>query len=822
MTDRRLTPAADRLGPGVWRVADRWVASDECGTKAFGLAALPAAWGVPWLAVTLESCGLARQHSEWQSLAAACLAHLNHAAADCRLIVRSSGIDEDLDSRGSLFSEIADHDDVSVALALSNVAGQASNCAVVVQRYVEAEYWGHLSNEYKHAQRNVDFTFEIEETAADKLNAPATFRLVRPVSPPNTDQTSSPLRSGARQSRESVLRTVAAWMAAQGTRGHVEWVQRDDTFHIVQFDTDPLPPRISPMQEVSKAGHVFDYAALALSEFERLTAQTNFSNLRKTRSHATLAQAGAFVPPIFVARRIGDALELADHPFWRDLEALCATPAIIRFDVPHSRTEWTNLPTIGPCTWDDSVRTKVRGAVETAVSRGIVSSELTVVVHHFIAARAAAWSEHAPGTDTVRIDSLWGLPDGLQSFTHDSALVRLSGGKTQIQTRYKDKFIDVTAEGRWITRRAGPTLASDEACSLDDARTIAEISSRVAKNVGKTVRIMWFLDVLVGGGGETPSAMPWIVVELDEPEHNASAALTLEESDSENLRRQAELRRDRAVTGRSTLAKFVRTPDQMQIAKRHVLLQPDASVVRDRNFLSDFAREVLKLNPPWRVVYAGSMLAHAPYQLAQLGIAIVPIHEQMRQARPVFTRKLVRDRVAQEIASRGETPHVIKLSERDYLLALRQKLVEESLEAAYAADSEELRDELADVLAVLEALAAMLGTNGWAEIVEAKNRKETRRGAFRERLYLLATGGPPRGLAADQPGGIHVERTRDGRGARIPLVPPLVSSHGSTTILLRDSEQALEVEFREGAVIVRVSHAEPGAARQNTQLSLVF
>ena len=97
-------------------------------------------------------------------------------------------------------------------------------------------------------------------------------------------------------------------------------------------------------------------------------------------------------------------------------------------------------------------------------------------------------------------------------------------------------------------------------------------------------------------------------------------------------------------------------------------------------------------------------------------------------------QKLVRDGVPRIIETGGGQPVTRVLDQAGYLAALRAKLVEEAEEAQAAPDGQ-LRSELADVLEVLQALAAAYGMS-WADVVAEAARKRTERGGFDQRIFL--------------------------------------------------------------------------------------
>jgi predicted house-cleaning noncanonical NTP pyrophosphatase (MazG superfamily) len=100
----------------------------------------------------------------------------------------------------------------------------------------------------------------------------------------------------------------------------------------------------------------------------------------------------------------------------------------------------------------------------------------------------------------------------------------------------------------------------------------------------------------------------------------------------------------------------------------------------------------------------------------------------------VVHHKLVRDQIPAIITAAGGQPVTRVLDDVGYEAALRAKLLEEAHEAQAAPDGE-LASELADVLEVLQALAAVHDL-GWEDIVSEASRKRAERGGFDDRIFL--------------------------------------------------------------------------------------
>lgn len=95
--------------------------------------------------------------------------------------------------------------------------------------------------------------------------------------------------------------------------------------------------------------------------------------------------------------------------------------------------------------------------------------------------------------------------------------------------------------------------------------------------------------------------------------------------------------------------------------------------------------------------------------------------------------KLVRDHIPMICEENGQTPETKILDGEHYTAALRAKLCEEVEEYL----SDENKEELADILEVIEALAENQGSS-LHEIMEIKQHKQTKNGAFRNKIFLIS------------------------------------------------------------------------------------
>lgn len=96
--------------------------------------------------------------------------------------------------------------------------------------------------------------------------------------------------------------------------------------------------------------------------------------------------------------------------------------------------------------------------------------------------------------------------------------------------------------------------------------------------------------------------------------------------------------------------------------------------------------------------------------------------------------KLVRDRIPEIIEGNGEQPITRILNDEEYRTELIKKLNEEYDEVVAASD-EEVIEELADMLEVMESIAE-LHNKTLDDIILVKENKKNKRGGFSKKLFL--------------------------------------------------------------------------------------
>ncbi|HVO28914.1 MAG TPA: nucleoside triphosphate pyrophosphohydrolase [Candidatus Paceibacterota bacterium] len=106
--------------------------------------------------------------------------------------------------------------------------------------------------------------------------------------------------------------------------------------------------------------------------------------------------------------------------------------------------------------------------------------------------------------------------------------------------------------------------------------------------------------------------------------------------------------------------------------------------------------------------------------------------------------KLVRDRIPEIIKKNEGVEAKTRILDNDaeFLDALLQKMVEESVELKNSVKNGNLEEELADVFEIISAILALQHkTND--EIIAIQNEKRIKRGGFEKRILMLAPAKRP-------------------------------------------------------------------------------
>ncbi|WP_186378505.1 nucleoside triphosphate pyrophosphohydrolase, partial [Yersinia intermedia] len=426
-----------------------------------------------------------------------------------------------------------------------------------------------------------------------------------------------------------------------------------------------------------------------------------------------------------------------------DLEQLTKRPLVIRtdgLDIPAQQHQM--LPRsdeLRSC--EAAVKWLLGDFRNKILELDLQDKKLCLISHHFIPASASAWCLAQPNKRKVRIESLWGIPEGLYWYAHDvfdvdtkvSSIINQDNKPENFyineRLRYKGRFVAPNDNGEWVVHDVADGF--DWKRSIKNKEWIEEIawtSRKIAIHLKKPVVIMWFIDI--PNVISNHAVIPWYHESWKHAGSSPKAAPRKKLPTSEEF--------------------ILRTKDDWQSLKRlclekkqfsRVYIDPtEPDLVRDQKFAKELAGLADKNG--FVIELSGGILSHAYYMLKSSGCDVECADLYATDDEEIEYNKLVRDKIPEIIHSHGEDVKLLKLEGDALITALKRKVVEEALEILDAVTSQQLIEEIADLRETINALMSKLDISD-NEIEDTRKIKVKDRGAFEEGLMLEKTALSP-------------------------------------------------------------------------------
>ncbi len=751
-THSRLPAAADYLVAS-WTVPSGGSANPaQIGAKAAGLLHLPRAWVPPFLVLTRRFSELLRKdrpvHEALLSLTppdSDLLEDFLGRFAEWRLqgwqrlLVRSNTATEFLSSRGEHRSFPAQPtlEDIAAAVSRLLAGGCSTPMCPLLQPAVEPAILGHLSNERRVAMRRNLWLVEWHaRTGGDPEQ-----HLVQSAISSGKD----PLEATTERQVLSCLRQAAGHLTTSSGRWHCEWLWDGRHVWIVQADE-------ATSDEISEADEYLESCCRWTPSFQpHSSTLLHFSCIppgkwRKLRRPNTFLRAGLPAADVYVL-----PAEAWAHPsparqadLRADLTAMVRDPVVLRTDISDAvPSEDTLLPTSPPVSDIAELLQHMDRAARWFAARDIPATDWAFLLAHLVPARASAMIHAYPNAQRIRIDALWGFPDGLLHLPHDTYYYEPSDDLLTCQRRYKGVCLLPKGDG-WIPSSVGSRFDWKSTLSREEVRALADWGLRLAKEISSELQLMVL--ARIGGVRGSAACLPWHYTTWSVPSYSeALHALPLARIFDE-IRDNSDL--DRLASG-----------GDVHLETKGYVVRPRPELLRDDEFLKKAAAFAARGNRP--LYFEGSLLGHAYYVMVREGATVIPIVEDEPPPRRQVHQKLVRDHIPFIIEKAGGLARVQRVERSVAKRLLAQKLIEEAFEA-WNADSQQLVEELCDVLDVVDALAQQAGITT-DRLSHTRVKKREARGGFGDLLYLVDTTSRP----------LKVQRQRKGR---LPLLSQDVSA----------------------------------------------
>jgi predicted house-cleaning noncanonical NTP pyrophosphatase (MazG superfamily) len=696
---------------------------DLYGSKAAGLAALPRQWTPPFILLSTSLLSSDEGTIQLQCFDALLFDAIKSLARDTgKIIVRSSVIGETIWDRGSYLSKVVElRDDESgriISAAKEVIASSAPNrSGLILQTYINVRAQGEFGNILRVAKSREHWQLTWSGGSADRQTI--RFNSQRDIAA--AEDRPLPVESGKRPTR--LFASVGAWfnnVLVRGTaiRLSCEWVSDLRRFYIVQADQEDEDIHgINPFQVTLPVHHApmkGNGVLLKRAGGENLQFWDKLSVLTELFEPNDPNTPALYYVELSELQQRGDAEEVLRDDF---AKLIGPDGVVVRTSVRSGAEKVTNLPRtdgLSPenaARWCMDIMRRLQSATDIC--------DLAFVTHRFIAARAAAWARAEPGNPIVEINSLWGLPDGLQYCPYDIWEIHIPTQTATEYPDYKSHALLARSDGSWDIARIKNEVARSMSVRKRDALEIANRTSVIAEKLQKSIHLMWFVEAQVAGG---TADIPWYWTEA----HPAQRNLDRDRYKLVSVRDRGDL---------NALASTESVQSQLALS----LVPRDPSLFRDNKFLSEVAEIAKSRNMP--VVIAGSTLAHAYYVLTKSGCTVIAVggKEHSRIRKSAVFGKIVRDKIPGRIEGRREASIVTTIPDNLKIPFLISKLLEEAFEFVSAESNEDRLIELADMLEVVRGMASAVGVK-FSDVLQAADQKRDKAGGFDSGYVLQQTG----------------------------------------------------------------------------------
>ncbi len=724
------------------------ICEEKVGEKAYGLAALPQKWTLPFFVVSddileeyqASDCNSSVFHG-WKTA-------IEEAATICGIlsndliIVRSNAPTEGLNERGKYTSVegILSEWPILIQRCFEELNKELSDfrmrMPLIIQKRVKPLLRGHISNERRVAKEVRDWKGEFDTSlpqifSVSLRNWRSKINVVSFID--------SPLICPGDKEIKDVLAIPCTWATSQKLRVHFEWIFDGECIYLVQADEALASDGIDPTKAVL-------YSELTQkterAEMLKCLHLLNDGDCEKYKLYSKIQnpllykKLGLEMAPLYI---LDDAETLArlekgeiSEDLKSDLEILTGQSLIIRTDINTSNKEERQL----------LPRTCEIRSIEEALAwlkasyaelKKKTRSQIIFILHNYIPAVSSAFAYASPKDSIVRIEALWGLPEGLYYYSHDKFVVDTANSdiskiapdefKIKKNAHYKKYFVCPIENGDWIVQ----TLAAphDWNSSIQEDSWINEIAFKtraISEAEDKSISVMWFVGVDAERYG--CKVFPWVheAFVYNEEKTTPRNKLTFEKTFTIHTLRDIE--------------EMERQTAQRKEIVRNILIQPtDAQILRNKEIIARIGVAAKEIDA--NIILEGGILSHAYYQLLRTG-AKVEVRNTFSKVQSLDHNKLVRDRIPEKIERNGESAITIQLEKSILGSLLKRKLVEESLEVLDAQDLDSLISELSDVLEVIDGIIQQQGID-MQEVLRQKEKKRKKVGGFEKGVYLKKT-----------------------------------------------------------------------------------
>lgn len=671
------------------------------GGKALGLCRVPSAWSVPFFIISKD---LYEEYilTDDETIIDTYIDNIKKAIdilkINDRIILRSSAVNEGMEERGKFDSIATTVDNLKKSLKelLDNLKGIPNlGMPIIVQKLVTPLFTGHLSNERRFSQENRDWKVETYYPNGNFEQDSIGIRTWRKRY--NIEDIASQTLYANKHTVLNELQKVAYFWYNESKnmkcRFHLEFVFDGKIIYIVQADRDfkkenSINPKLYNITVPKVSGA---WLPKALKKFD-VNNPSKFKKLQNVKNYNDL---GFCTVPLYFLDDINIINDLSQgvvsSDLKEDIETLLKIQSIvIRMDISRgNESQKQLLPRSNEIhNYSDVILWLTEHANLIAEEQDGI-----FIFHNFVPSISSAFAHALPNNRLVKIQSLWGLPEGLYYNYHDTIIVDLgtkqldtitpSDVKVTIKNRYKDLFISPDENGNWVAYNIKEPY--DWKCSIESNESIFDIavkSQKLANALQEEISVMWFVGIDASFYGA--KNLPWFHEKVN------FASYTKDEYKRKYFKEE-----EIVINNSEELQELISSGNFQD--KKCFRLKPNCEKdLRNKDLIANIGK--IAADNDIMILLDGTQLTHSYYQLKSTGAKVVcSDKDELLYSDTLEFNKLVRDKIPEKIISNGE--HVkCSIVTRPLLdRLLLEKLLEEAFEVNDAESVDEIVSELADL-----------------------------------------------------------------------------------------------------------------------------
>lgn len=283
-----------------------------------------------------------------------------------------------------------------------------------------------------------------------------------------------------------------------------------------------------------------------------------------------------------------------------DLNWLLSSPIVIRIDINNNNKHSYLLPRTETLFDLDEVKEFLKVNIEKLLSQGVELGNMCFLLHRFIISKSCALAYSKPDIPRTRIDSTWGIVDGLYYHPHDSFEYNSSNGKVKERIRCKTEYLDINEFGNWVSKKCNEKLDWKNSLTVSELKKISSYNEKLSTFLKMPVTVMYFVGVFENTGYS--EVLPWYYTVEEIPESS--------EKFSEIIFSEKKIIISTPDDFVIFNEKFINIVNKNKITLQLKLLP---SLLRDRKFLEEIGEFSCKNHIPIEI--EGSILSH-PYYIS--------------------------------------------------------------------------------------------------------------------------------------------------------------------------------------------------------------